>query len=114
MKLRFHGNSLRLRLSQSDVATLAAAGRVEESIQFANAPLSYSIESSPIPAIAASFENGRIRITLPTADAQRWIASDEIGLENSESSPRILVEKDFQCLHRAGDEDADGFPNPLE
>ena len=112
MKLRFHGNTLRLRLSQSDVAELSRRGKVEETIQFANAPLIYSIESSATPAIHAVFENNRIRVSLPAADAARWLAREETGLENSQTSPRILIEKDFACIHRGGEEDADGFPNP--
>jgi hypothetical protein len=35
MKLRFHENSLRLRLSQSEVARLAETGRVENTVSFA-------------------------------------------------------------------------------
>jgi len=113
MKLRLNGNSLRLRLSQSDVATLAERGRVDETISFPNGPLVYSIESASTATIQALFENNRIRVTLPAAEAQRWMMSDEIGLENPNFSPRILIEKDFQCIHRDSEEDTDGFPNPL-
>jgi hypothetical protein len=34
MKLRIHGNSLRLRLSQSEVAQFSKTGYVEDSVQF--------------------------------------------------------------------------------
>jgi hypothetical protein len=114
MKLRFHSNSLRLRLSQSDVARLAGGGSVEEIVTFApgNA-LVYSLESGVGDEIAASFENGRIRVTLPAAAARRWIASDEAGMEGSSGPLHVLVEKDFQCIHRESEEDADSFPNPL-
>lgn len=114
MKLRFHSNTLRLRLNQSDVAQLSARGRVEETVAFAGSPLVYSIESAgSAESIAASFENGRILVTLPAAAARLWIDSDQTSLENPRSSPRILVEKDFQCVHRASDDDTGGFPNPL-
>jgi hypothetical protein len=35
MKLRFHANTLRLRLSQSEVARLAETGCVEATVTFA-------------------------------------------------------------------------------
>ncbi len=114
MKLRFHSNSLRLRLSQSDVARLAGGDSVEEAVTFApGQTLIYSIESGAGDEIAASFENGRIRVTLPSAPARRWIESDEAGIEGLSGSLRVLVEKDFQCIHPESEEDADSFPNPL-
>ncbi|HLW76617.1 MAG TPA: hypothetical protein VKS01_06515, partial [Bryobacteraceae bacterium] len=94
MKLRLNGNSLRLRLSQADVARLADRGRVEETVEFAGLPLIYSIESVGTSALAATFESNCIRVTIPAADASRWIASDQTGIENRNTSPRILVEKD--------------------
>jgi len=45
--------------------------------------------------------------------AKNWLETDQTGIEAATSSLRILIEKDFQCLHRASAEDADGFPNPL-
>jgi hypothetical protein len=114
MKLRFHSNSLRLRLSQSDVAVLAGGGSVEETVTFApGQTLIYLIESGVGEEIAASFENGRIRVTLPRALAKQWVLSDEAGIEGVSGPLRVLVEKDFQCIHREGEEDADAFPNPL-
>jgi hypothetical protein len=114
MKLRFHSNSLRLRLSQSEVARLAGGDSVEETVTFApGKTLIYSIESGSGEEIAASFEDGRIRVTLPRARAKQWVLSDEAGIEGSSGPLRVLVEKDFQCIHRASEEDVDSFPNPL-
>ena len=119
MKLRFHSNSLRLRLSQSDIARLAETGRVEETVAFGPGQmLAYSVETCSIEPgaaeqVSASFENGRIRVMLPGAHARRWIESDETGIENSSGGLRVLVEKDFQCIHPESEEDRDGFPNPL-
>jgi hypothetical protein len=115
MKLRFHGNTLRLRLSQSDIARLGESGKVEETVTFApGQTLAYSIEASAAAArVAASLENGSIRVMLPDAMARRWVESDEVGIESTSGVLRVIVEKDFQCLHREGVEDADGFANPL-
>lgn len=109
MKLRVHDNSLRLRLSQSDVAQLRETGHVEEKLALPGRALIYSVAAAPVSEIEASFEGDRVAVTVPTALARKWIDSDQVGIEG----PQVLIEKDFQCLHRASSEDADGFPNPL-
>lgn len=114
MKLRFHENTLRLRLSQSEVAQFKKTGRVENTVAFApGQALEYTIESGAVPALTASFESGRIRVMVPSAAARQWADSDETGVEGESSALRIAVEKDYQCLHRDSAEDADAFPNPL-
>lgn len=113
MKLRLHSNNLRLRLSQSDVARLAETGLVEETIAFPGRSLTFAIGLQPAAEIAASFEGDRIQVTVPVERGRSWIASDQVGIENPDSSPKVLIEKDFQCLHQNGPEQADAFPNPL-
>jgi hypothetical protein len=114
MKLRLHSNSVRLRLSQSEVDQLGETGRVEESIEFApDRALHYSIESAEIPAPSAALDGGSIRVRLPRTDVKQWIETDQTGIEATQGPLRLLVEKDFKCIHRDGPEDADSFPNPL-
>lgn len=119
MKLRFHANTLRLRLSQSDVARLAETGRVAEEVTFApGQTLAYVIETgvvgqSETEDIGASFEDAKIRVTLAPAAAKRWIEGRETGIESSGGPLRVLIEKDFQCLHGDAEANADAFPNPL-
>jgi Family of unknown function (DUF7009) len=113
MKLRFHSDSLRLRLSQSEVARLSEEGRIEDTVHFAPGQiLSYILESGPEPSILATYSANRIRVVLPAAKARRWIESDEPGVEGSAGRLRVLIEKDFQCLHPSVEE-PDAFPNPL-
>jgi hypothetical protein len=114
MKLRFHSNRLRLRLSQSEVAQLGDTGRVSESLEFpAGRLLTYSVELQESAEIAASFDGERIAVTVPAELGRIWIVGDQAGIENPNSSPKILIEKDFQCLHRDDAEQPDAFPNPL-
>jgi hypothetical protein len=114
MKLRFHGNTLRLRLSQSDVARLAETGRVEERVMFgAGQTLAYVLETAETDGVGASFEGGKIRVTLSRAAAKRWMEGFETGIERSSGELRVLVEKDFQCMHGDAEANADAFPNPL-
>jgi len=121
MKLRIQGNSLRLRLSQSEVSQFSKTGFVEDSIQFApGASFAYALESlSSLKTPQALYSNGWLRIQVPSADGNDWVRSDRVGISGEqplESGKRlaILVEKDFQCLHGGEERDPDAYPNPLE
>ena len=112
MKLRFHKDSLRLRLSQSEVARLAERGSIDDRIEFPNdQTLSFSVESGD--SSVALFENNEIRVIAPRGDVQRWIDTDQTGLEYQSGPVKVVIEKDFQCLHKETPEDADAFPNPM-
>lgn len=120
MKLRIRGNSLRLRLSRTEVDRLRSEGKVEDAIAFAgSARLAYALSVSPeASAPAARMHGGRIEVTLPAGLAREWTTTERVGVEAEEalgdgSSLRILVEKDFACLApRAGEDDTDAFPHP--
>ena len=124
MKLRTKNNSVRLRLTQSEVARFAETGRVEETIEFGFEPhqqFSYALESdSEAQEIQAVIESNRIRVLIPKPQADEWTGTAQIGMENEqkiggEKTLRLLIEKDFACLEpRAGEDDADTFPHPLE
>ena len=121
MKLLISGNSLRLRLNQSEVAQFSKTGFVEDSIQFApGANFAYSLESmSSVRAPQALYANGFLRVQVPRAESTNWACSDRVGISGDqplESGQRlsILIEKDFQCLHGDEARDPDAHPNPLE
>lgn len=121
MKLRIQGNSLRLRLNQSEVAQFSKTGFVEDSIQFSpGASFAYALESlSSLSAPQALYTNSCLRIQLPAADAIDWATSDRVGISGDQPLDcgkrlSILVEKDFQCLHGNEAPDPDAYPNPLE
>lgn len=111
MKLRFYGDSVRLRLSQAEMARLAETGRVEDTLTFApGRTLSYSLETGA--TLKAGFDGQRISIMVPAAAAKHWMESNEAGIEGVSGPLKVLVEKDFRCLH-SGEEDGDSFPNPM-
>jgi hypothetical protein len=121
MKLRIKGNSIRIRLTQSDVRKLEEEGSVVEAVHFsASNSLMYEVRAMPNESILAEFEYGRICISIPHSEAERWIGSDRVGIEeiqlmHDEQSLRILIEKDFACLQdREGEDETDAFPNPLK
>jgi hypothetical protein len=121
MKLRIQGNSLRLRLSQSEVAQFSKTGFVEDSIQFApGASLSYTIETaSALQAPLATFQDHWLRVQVPASAAQDWYTTDRVAITadqpvDGEKTLSVLIEKDFQCLHGGEQRDPDAYPNPLE
>jgi len=114
MKLRLHAGSLRLRLSQSEVARLDETGRVEDSIEFsAGSALRYALETGAAASVTATFDDRNIRVILPAMLAKGWIESDQTSIEASTGTIKLLIEKDFQCLHREPEPGEDSFPNPL-
>lgn len=121
MKLRIKGNSLRLRITRSELDQLMHSARIEESIFFApgdTSRLTYSLEhtaATPFPTVR--FHPPSLAIVLPTSQAQQWAAGEDIGIYatialDPGSSLDLIVEKDFACLHGSTEENRDAFPNP--
>lgn len=120
MKLRIRGDSIRLRLTQTEVATLAEIGRVEESISFGPSTsdrLFYAIGFGG-ETLTAKLTQTLVQVSVPADVARAWASGDAVGLEGAQDvgegrSLRILVEKDFACLtERPHEDDTDAFKNP--
>lgn len=123
MKLRVKGNSIRLRLTQGEVDRFREKGVVREITAFdlsGTRQLIYVVEScDSCQSPEASINNNIITVKVPVETAREWTETDLVGFDNGldpeeEDSLYILVEKDFQCLHKRPHEDeSDHFPNPL-
>ncbi len=118
MKLRIKGNTIRLRLTQTEVDNLAN-GVVEDKTQFPTGnSLVYRIKSGV--AFNVDFKEGVISISVAANEIKSWASSDKIELANSvelENKERleISIEKDFKCLtDRPKEDESDMYPNPLE
>ena len=121
MKLRIKGNSLRLRISRSEVARILKRERVEETIHFApypNAKLTYALEQEQsVSAPTVRYAEGEITVLVPAARADTWCSSDLVGISERVSlgslgSLDLLIEKDFACLDLSDEENQDTFANP--
>ncbi len=121
MKIRIRGNSVRLRLLQSEVKQLGEIGKISETTQFGlsdDETLTYTLQISPqATEILAGFRRNEICITLPAELAKKWIETEKITLESEKilkgDSLKIWVEKDFVCSTRTDDPDnSDAFPSP--
>lgn len=120
MKLRIHGNALRLRLNQAEVAQFSKTGWLEESIEFApGACLGFALESlSSLSTPRAVYQNGSLRIQVPCSMANEWTTTDRVGITGEQpvgngKQLAIVIEKDFQCVH-SEHPDPQAYPNPLE
>jgi hypothetical protein len=117
MKLRIKGNSIRLRLTKTEVQTISETGSFTDKIQFANTSLSYSLQSYEGEAIYATFEENNIIVHLPVSFAKPWYENDIIGTKNIQSLPDggelfILIEKDFVCMDATYEDQSDNYPHP--
>jgi hypothetical protein len=122
MKLRVRGDSLRLRVVRAELDVLAGGGEVEEHLRFPDGnALVYRLRIGPHERrFEARFEEGVVTVGLPCADARRWFAPDETGVQGDLDLPggarlSLLVEKDFACLTaRPGEDDSDAFPRQAD
>lgn len=120
MKLRIKGDSIRFRLTQSEVRQLAEGGVVEDRTRFGVGPaLVYRLRrDSGVSSIAASYVGGVVEVRLPERGALDWAGSDQVTLQGAQPAAadaelRIVVEKDFACLTvREGEDESDNFANP--
>jgi hypothetical protein len=114
MKLRIDGDAIRFRLNRHDVETFARSGRAEASVHFPGSTLRYVLESDDRAlAMTAEHEPGLIRVRVPAGLGTNWAAGDDVAIESKQAQLHILIEKDFQCLHKGEDaRDPNAYPNP--
>lgn len=120
MKLRVLDNSIRLRLTRSEVDAISADGLVRGRVRFAGSnTFDYVLESSPATVKPeAHISNNVLTVRLPEMDVSQWAGSEQVSIKSEQllddgEQLKILVEKDFQCLAPREDEDeADMFPHP--
>ncbi len=118
MKLRIKGNSIRLRLSQSEVISFSKTGYLEEKTDFGHASLYYALKAEPSEIhLSANFSHNKVTVLVSTELAKSWANSDRVGLENKLDIGHgkqlfLLLEKDFVCLDNTLEDQSDNFPNP--
>lgn len=122
MKLRIQDNSVRLRLTRTEVERLDEDGEVSALAVFPGGrALRYTVASGRASSpVGARFEEQAIVVTIPAEEVRAWANSEQVSIRGSESlaggeSLSILVEKDFACLQpRAGEDESDMFPHPRQ
>ncbi len=122
MKLRIKGNSLRFRISPTEMDRLLEHGRIEDTIHFgieADAKLTYALKLAPVAAkLSARYARQAITIEIPGETARAWAKGQEVGLygesETQTGTLELAIEKDFACLDKDDGSNVDTYPNPKQ
>ena len=118
MKLRIKGNTIRLRLSKTEIEQLSTEGIVKDQTNFVNGSFIYSIEKETNGSnIRADYINNQLTVYVPANLLSDWPNNKVISLHNrltDGSLPELylLVEKDFKCIDNSSEDQSDNYDNP--
>jgi hypothetical protein len=120
VKLRIRDNSVRMRLTRSEVEVLRNDGVVSARTAFPGGrEFRYEVESSPANVSPGAFlSENTVSIRLPEATVLAWANSEQVSISGEQQNKNgevlgILVEKDFACLApREGEDESDMYPHP--
>jgi len=117
MKLRIKGNSIRYRLSKTDVNTIAADGYLEENTNFGSAVFCYALQVADTVELSIDLGSNKMTMQVPAAFVQHWPQNDVVGCDaymplNNGEKLYLLLEKDFVCLDETVEDQSDNFDNP--
>ena len=120
MKLRIKDNSIRFRLTRSEVDQLNNTGVVSADTSFPGGRrLTYTVESSPASVTPAAFySENTVSVRLPESMVLALATTEQVSIEDEQvlvdgNKLKVTVEKDFACLSPRDDEDeSDMYPHP--
>ena len=119
MKLRIKGNSIRMRLTKTEISNFGEQGIIEEKTEFINGHFfSYSLQRKPgIEKLEATFLENKIILFVPETMAGQWTTTDIVGFKNNMDIGNgkqlfLLIEKDWVCLDNSFEDQSDNFANP--
>jgi hypothetical protein len=118
MKVRIKGNSVRLRLTQTEVDTFKNTGAYHEQTHLLGGVFQYRLErSDAVETLCALWNQNTLSVLVPEGQAHRWTHTDEVGFQHVQVLPDgtelfLLVEKDFVCLDNTFEDQSDNYPNP--
>ncbi|RAJ05874.1 DUF7009 family protein [Arenibacter echinorum] len=118
MKIRIQGNSVRYRLTRSEVASLKKEGYYKEQTAFNGKDFTYAVAAKEnITGLQAEFQGDTITLCLPKNESIKWPDNERVGYENKMilndgQVLSLLLEKDFVCLDERVEDQSDNYPNP--
>ncbi len=113
MKIRIKGNSLRYRLTRSDISALAINGSLKEQTDFLEKSLIYALTTTQKNVMTAEFIDNTITLYLPETMLDKLVNTATVGFNHTDEKLILLVEKDFTCLDNVVEDQSDNYPNPL-
>jgi len=118
MKLRIKSNSIRIRLTKSEVNTLANTGYLEEQTLFVNNKFVYALQRVENGnELSATLDANKITMFVPAALIKDWPENNVTGFNSNmplteNKSLYLLLEKDFICLDETTEDQSDNYGNP--
>ncbi len=119
MKIRILHNSIRFRLSKTELTLLIKEGRVEDIVSFGpDQTLIYRLSvHRDILIVTPSYTSGLIEISIPASFMAKFETEDFTGIYSNypngqESHLAIKIEKDYKCLTPRDEDESDLFQNP--
>ncbi len=117
MKIRIKGDSIRFRLTKSEVEILCKKGYIEEITHFGDQVFKYAVQSKKMESLEASYKDHTILISISDQIILGWDVNETVGFDNSISvdaskTLHLLIEKDFVCLDERIEDQSDNYPNP--
>ena len=118
MKIRILGNSLRFRLTRSEVDTLCTKGYIQDQTTFDTSVFTYAVKLvSDSEQLTAQFRSNTIALNLPKSLGNNWHRTEQVGFSETMEFKNggalsLLVEKDFTCLDERLEDQSDNYPNP--
>jgi len=112
MKIRILNNTIRYRLTRSEVTTLGETGMIEAQTSFTGNSLHYAIEQYSEQQLRVTFKANRITLYMPKQMIDELQNSSQVGFEDTTGPVSILIEKDFVCLDNRAEDQSDNYPNP--
>ena len=119
MKIRIKGNSIRYRLTKTEIDNFGKNGYLEERTEFINGTaFHYKLEKKyGIENLEASFTNNRITVFVPEVIAKEWTTTNVVGYDTKinigdNKELFLLIEKDFVCLDHTLEDQSDNYTNP--
>jgi hypothetical protein len=118
MKLRIKSDSIRFRLTRTEVSKLAETGYLEEQTLFPNNQFVYALQSiDGTTELSATVSNNKITMLVPATFIRNWPQNEVVGIETKMTIPEnktlyLLLEKDFICLDETTEDQSDNYENP--
>lgn len=118
MKIRISANSIRIRLSKSEVEKLTTKGVLEDRTSFGTTYFRYAVErKAGIKTLSANYHQDKITLWVPETLVAGWQENTVVGFDARQAVGEtetlyLLLEKDFKCLDQTLEDQSDNFENP--
>lgn len=118
MKIRILGNSIRFRLTRTEVNILCTKGYIENQTKFNTDVFIYAVRLvANSEKLDAQFRDNTITLNLPQSLGSNWHLTERVGFSETidikdNGGLSLLLEKDFTCLDERQEDQSDNYPNP--